>query len=131
MRGVDTNVVVRLVTQDDPKQARRVDGLLAECAERDEKLHVTAVVLCEIAWVLRSAYRHARDEIARVLDALLETPEFVVQDADLARRALADYRAGHADFADHLIGHANAAARCSTTLTLDSALEDDALFTLL
>jgi predicted nucleic-acid-binding protein len=131
MRGVDTNVLVRFVTRDDPDQFRRADALLARAAASGEAMFVDAVVACEVVWVLRSAYGHARDEVSRVLDALLETPEVVMEDADLARRALAGYAAGKGDFADLFIGWRNRRRGCETTFTFERRLRAKDLFTTL
>ena len=93
-----------------------------------EKLFINAIVFCELVWVLRSAYAFSRDDIVPVLAALLETPEFVVEDADLARRAAAQYSTGGADLADYFLGRRNERSGCSRTFTLDGKLKDDPLF---
>jgi predicted nucleic-acid-binding protein len=119
MRGLDTNVLVRFVTQDDPEQARRVNALFGAAHASGERFLVNAIVLCELVWVLKSAYGHSRDDIAGVLDAFLETPEVIIEDADLARRALTEWRTLGADFADFFLGHRNIRLGCDVTLTFD------------
>ena len=64
MRGIDTNVLVRFLTQDDAQQARKVDRLIADTRARRETLYVNAIVLCETIWVLRSAYRQGPGDFA-------------------------------------------------------------------
>jgi predicted nucleic-acid-binding protein len=125
MHGVDTNVLVRFVTQDDAEQARRVDDLIAASVAESERLFISVIVFCELVWVLRSAYGHSRGEIAPVLRAFLETPEFVVEDADAARQAVADYAEGGADLADYLLGRKNRRLGCDTTFTFDQRPEGD------
>ena len=127
-RGLDTNVIVRYVTQDDRKQSQRANAVFAAAASSGEKLFVNAIVLCELVWVLRSAYGEPRERIVPVLAGLLETPEVVVEDADLARRALDDWRSGIGDFADCFIARRNQRAGCQTTLSFDKALTRNALF---
>lgn len=57
MNGIDTNVLVRYLTQDDVKQARTVDALIAATIEEGSRLRVDDIVLCELVWVLRGPYR--------------------------------------------------------------------------
>lgn len=128
MRGLDTNVVVRYVTQDDRKQSQRANAVFAAAASAGEKLFVDAIVLCELVWVLRSAYGEPKERIAPVLEGLLETPEVVIEDADLARHALADWQSGHGDFADCFIAHRNRRAGCKTTLSFERASRRSGLF---
>ena len=66
MHGVDTNVLVRLVTQDDGRQASIVDDLIGRAVAQGDKLLINSVVLCELVWVLRRAYGYVRDEIVPV-----------------------------------------------------------------
>ena len=128
MIGLDTNVLVRFVTHDEPRQSRRAAAAIRDAAESGEPLFVSAIVLCELVWVLRRAYRHSRQEIGLVLDAVIETPEWAVEDRDLARLALGDYRAGIGDFADAFLGHRNRSTGCSATLTFDRAFDRSILF---
>jgi len=128
MHGLDTNVIVRYVTQDDRKQFRRADAVFTEAASSGDKLFVNAIVLCELVWVLRGAYREPRERIIPVIEALLETPEVVVEDADLARRALADWQGGRGDFANCFIARRNQRSGCQTTLSFDKALAKSTLF---
>ena len=87
MRGVDTNVLVRLVTGDDPEQSRAARELVEGAEARGERLHIATIVLCELVWELRGkAYGHSRDDVDEVLGRLLETEVFVVEDRDLVLR---------------------------------------------
>ena len=131
MIGLDTNVAVRLLTQDDARQSRRVDKLIAAARASKDQLYVSVIVLCEVGWVLRSAYGYGRDDIARSIEAILEVAEIVVEDSDLAARALVDYRRGPADLSDYLIGHRNARAGCTSTATFDRKLRGNKTFSLL
>lgn len=129
MRGIDTNVLVRFLTQDDARQARKVDRLIAEVRSQGETLYVNAIVLCEVVWVLRSAYRYERARIVDAMELLLAVPDLVVEDADLARQALAAYRRGPGDFSDYFIGARNEHAGCDTTATFDARLGRAEAFT--
>lgn len=118
MKGLDTNVIVRYVTEDNREQFRRADAVFTAAASTGDKLFINAIVLCELVWVLRSAYKETRERIAPVIEALLETPEVVVEDADLARRALADC----------FISRRSQRSGCQTTLSFDKALTKNTLF---
>jgi predicted nucleic-acid-binding protein len=128
MHGLDTNVIVRYVTQDDREQFRRADAVFTAAASSGDKLFINVIVMCEVVWVLSGAYREPRERIVPVIEALLETPEVVVEDADLARRALTDWRSGRVDFADCLIARRNERSGCQATLTFDKALTKSSLF---
>lgn len=123
MRGLDTNVLLRVLTDDDRVQSAVARRILEDAEARGEPFYLATNVLCEVVWALRDgAYRQGREDIASALAALLESAVFEVQDRDLVRRAIEDYRAGPGDFADYLIGWQNHIAGCDTTLTFDRAL---------
>lgn len=128
MIGLDANVLVRYLTQDDPAQSRKANAVIADAANRGEQCSIGAVVLCELVWVLRDAYRLDRPTVATALERVLDTAQLAVEHADLARRALDDYRRGRGDFADYLIGWRNRHAGCSSTVTFDRSLRRNPLF---
>ena len=78
-----------------------------------------AVVLAELAWVLRGPYGYGRSQVAAVLRQILRTVEFVVEEPTVAWAALAEFESGSADFADCWIGHSNRARGCERTFTFD------------
>jgi predicted nucleic-acid-binding protein len=126
--GLDTNVLVRYLTQDDPAQSRRANKLIADSAARGELLHLGTIVLCETVWVLRWAYGAAKADIVRSLNQILDTTQFSIEEADACREALASYAEGQGDFSDYLIGARNRRAGCSTTATFDRKLRRSDLF---
>lgn len=128
MIGLDTNVLVRYVIDDDEQQAARAASFIEGAAGRGKRLFIAEIVLCELVWVLSSAYRRSRADIARVLKAVLRTAQFEVQDADIAHRALAHYEAGSADFADYVVAERAVEAGCETTATFDKKLLQDDRF---
>jgi predicted nucleic-acid-binding protein len=122
MRGVDTNVLLRLVLVDDPEQGKVVQLLVRELVRANEPLFATSVVLCEFVWVLQRGYRLSRDQIADTLEKLLESEHLVPEHSDETREALIRYRAGRGDFADYLIGLVSRSAGCRDTVTFDRSL---------
>jgi len=120
MIGLDTNVVIRYLMQDDAKQsavANRVFGALTAEAPG----YVTLVSVVEIAWVLSGAYDLDPSQIIAALEGLLRAPEMIVERAEIVWRALRTFGAAKADFADCLIERSAAAAGCARTLTFDVA----------
>jgi predicted nucleic-acid-binding protein len=86
VRSVDTNVLVRLITRDDAKQATAADAFVARGA------WVPHLVLAETAWVLTSVYDREPAEIATAVEMLLNHEHLTVQDADTVTAALARFR---------------------------------------
>lgn len=122
MRGLDTNVLVRYLTRDDPAQFRRAAALISELDAAEEPVRLDEIVLCELTWVLQSGYGLARTAVADSLAALLETAQFVIDDRDTVRAAVALFRTGPGDFSDYLLGLRNRNAGCADTATFDRKL---------
>jgi len=126
--GLDTNILVRYLTQDDPAQARRATAIVIETTGRGDRCFIGAVVLCELTWVLREAYSRTKTELVKTLDLILATRQFEIGDKDLVREALQAYREGRADFADYVIGAGHRHAGCDETVTFDRRLQGAAGF---
>lgn len=86
--ALDTNVLVRWLTNDHAEQCAAVDQLLRTSFELSERLFVPITVLLEIEWVLRSRYRFSPTLIVAALDALLSVPELEIQEEAAVERAL-------------------------------------------
>jgi predicted nucleic-acid-binding protein len=127
--GLDTNVLVRYLTQDDPVQASRATRIIDNAGPAE--LFLNSIVVCEVVWVLEDVYRLKRHDIATTIQKILQTAQFAFEHKDLLWRALADYQHGKGDLSDYLIGHISQAAGCSHTLTFDNALKGSAMFRLL
>jgi predicted nucleic-acid-binding protein len=117
--GLDSNVLVRYLTQDDPLQSRKADELIEQALSAGEPLYLNHIVLCELSWVLGRAYGYDSAELAETIEAILAAAQFVFEDKDLLWQALAAFRASGADFADCVIAARNASAGCVKTLTFD------------
>ena len=111
MRAVDTNVVVRYLTGDDPGQAARARAVIDA-----GNVFVSTTVLLESEWVLRSVYGLSRTEVAAALRAFAGLPGLSVESPAVLSEAL-DHAERGMDFADAL--HLGAAARCEALLTFD------------
>jgi len=118
MIGLDTNILVRYVAQDDPEQSPRATRLI-ESLTAEAPGYVTLVSVVELVWVLSGCYGSTKKEICQVLEALLRSKELVVADADIVWKVLRLYRGCKADFADILIERLAKAAGCIHTVTFD------------
>jgi predicted nucleic-acid-binding protein len=131
MIGLDTNVIVRYLAQDDPKQSGAATRLIESLSAEKPGL-VTSVVLAKTTWVMDESYSATREEIAEIVQRLLQTGALMVQDAEQAWQALARYRTGTADFADYLIERTCAALGSEATYTFNrkAARKNDCAMTL-
>jgi predicted nucleic-acid-binding protein len=117
--GLDTNVLVRYIAQDDVPQARKATALIErECSEAEPGF-IGLVALVELVWVAESCYAATRQDAARIVRRLLSARQLVVQEAETAWQALRAFESGKADFSDCLIERTAAAAGCKRTLTFD------------
>ena len=118
MIGLDTIVVVRYLTHDDPAQtaaaARVIDSLSLESPG-----FIALIVIVELVWVLEGSYRFKKNEIEQVLETLLRSKELVIERAEIVWQALRRFSASRADFADCLIERSAHAAECQYTVTFD------------
>lgn len=125
MIGLDTNVVVRFLAQDDPAQSPVATRLISRLT-RERPGFISAVVLAEISWVLSRAYKSPREDIAKALEGLLRSAELIIENAEAAYRALSAYQASpSAEFADALIAETAALAGASETVTFDRTAGSD------
>lgn len=129
--GIDTNVLIRYLVQDDPEQSAKAVRFLEKNCTIDNPGHITLIILCEVVWVLKRAYQYPKKDILTALGAILSTAEFVIESPPAAWDAYQLYKTGSADFADYLIGCINRSNRCATTATLDRVAAKSDLFELI
>ena len=87
MRAIDTNVLVRLISRDEPHQAAAADAFVAQGA------WVSILALAETIWVLDAVYDRGPADLARALQMLLDHRSLIIQDSDVVIAALALFRA--------------------------------------
>ena len=131
MIGLDTNLLVRFLTLDDPEQAEAATRVIEEAIGAGQPLFVSSVVACEVVWVLERGYGYRREQVGLALDELLRTAQLHFSEKDRLLAALADYRDGPGDYADYVIGRDGAAEGCSHTVTFDRKLGGSELFEVL
>ncbi len=120
MIGLDTNVVVRYIAQDDPTQSRKATHLI-ESLTPEKPGFIPLVALVEIVWVLQESYGVTKRELIEILETLLRTKELVIERAEIVARALGLFWNSRADFPDCLIERSAHDAKCEYTLTFDKA----------
>lgn len=120
MTGLDTNVLVRYIMQDDVKQAALATSLV-ESLTPDAPGFVSLTSIVEFAWVMLSCFDLQRGQLVEALEAILHSKELVVERAEVVWKALRRFRDTSADFADCLIERSASAAGCPRTVTFDRA----------
>jgi predicted nucleic-acid-binding protein len=118
MIGLDTNIVVRYVTQDDAAQTAAAVKVI-DSLSPDSPGFLSLIVIAELVWVLEVSYRFKKNEVEQVLDTLLRSKELVIERAEIVWQALRKFSASRADFADCLIERCGHAAECQYTVTFD------------
>lgn len=119
MIGIDTNILVRYLTQDDPVQSPRARSIIEGRLTEDRPGFISLVTLAETVWVLGRSYAMSPVALAEIVQDLLRSTTLVVQNEREVFSALFTFQAGLASFSDALIGALSAWAGCSTTLTFD------------
>ncbi len=118
MIGLDTNVLVRYIAQDEPLQSALATKLV-ENFTAEAPGFVSTVTLVETVWVLARAYKTTKPEILRIIEGLLRARELVIEDAETHYVALNQFAATTVDYADAVIAQAGRRAGCEFTATFD------------
>ncbi len=121
MIAVDTNVLVRLVVDEDQEQSRRVRNLLLEAERNGEQVRVLVGVLLETFWALRSIYGYGREDVGDVLASLLALAAVEIEHTDAVARAVSRYRTA-GDFPDLLFVELARESGADAFVTFDKTL---------
>ena len=119
MIGIDTNVLVRYLVQDDPKQSAVATRFIEGRLTTENPGFVSTITLCEIAWVLADSYGADRKRIRDAMEGLLATKQLVIERSELVWKALRAWEGVPADFSDALIGQLAIAHGGEKTVTFD------------
>ena len=118
MIGLDTNVIVRYIAQDDVVQSKKA-AILIESLSSETTGFITLVSILELVWVLQGAYQSTKDEIVTVLHTLLKTKHIIVEQSETLWQSLRVFERSKAEFLDCLIERSAHAAGCEYTVTFD------------
>jgi predicted nucleic-acid-binding protein len=130
MIGIDTNLLVRYIIQDEPVQVEKATRFLERVCTINNPGLVNGIVVMELVWVLESVYRYPRQQVSIALAAILRASQLRVENSQDVRYALSEYSDG-ADFSDALIAATNLRLGCDHTVTFDRAAARRAGFSLL
>jgi predicted nucleic-acid-binding protein len=119
--GLDTNVIVRYITQDDARQAAAASKLFERVLTIDRPGFIGLITLCELAWVLADCYEADKRRIATVIEGLLGSRQLLVEEAEVVWKALRAWERSPADFSDILVGQLLLARGCEKIVTFDKA----------
>ena len=119
MLAVDTNVLVRLITNDDPKQSLRAQLALDTELNAGRECMVGHIVVCEVMWVLKGLYGYSLAQCQATLAALLAFPGLRFEAVPVLLSAAKAWQTQGGDFADHLIGAQMQSLGCEAVLTFD------------
>lgn len=125
MIGLDTNVIVRFLVQDDPVQSQQAVALMGALSA-DHPGYLCREVMVELVWVLERAYRLSRAEIAQALDGLLAAQELRIEAEETIGLAVERYRQGGAGFSDQMIALASRQAGCDAIYSFDRQAQSHA-----
>ena len=103
MIGIDTNVLVRYLAQDDPDQAKIATAFIEDNCTEDNQGFINYITLCEMCWVLKRLYKTPREQLAEIIEQLLRTAQLFVQEPQVIWMALEEFKINSADFPDCLI----------------------------
>lgn len=121
MIGLDTNVVIRYLAQDDVRQSAAATHLIEKGLSADRPGFVTLLTLAEIEWVLEECYGADRAQVAEAIEGLLSSRQIAVDRPEVAWRALRAWKTSSADLSDALIGQLALASGCTKVATFDKA----------
>jgi predicted nucleic-acid-binding protein len=119
MIGLDTNVVIRYLTQDDPVQSPRATRIIERDLTESAPGFVSVVAMTEVAWVLERAYGLTQRQIAAAVESLLQADALSIEAEQEVFAAAIALKEGRGSFADALIGALGTKAGCTHTLTFD------------
>ena len=119
MIGLDTNVLLRYLVQDDPIQSPLATEVIERRVTKEDPGFVSLVCILEIAWVFGSLYKRSPAEIAGHIEMILAADTLEVQNEQEVFQAVVALRNGRGAFEDALIGALGAWRGCSSTLTFD------------
>jgi len=119
MIGLDTNVIVRYLTQDDKKQSLVASNFIENNLNEKNMGFITLITLVEVTWVLESCYNQKKADLEAVIESLLTIKQILVESTDVVYLALRKFREGKADFSDALILTVSEEAGCDKIVSFD------------
>ena len=129
MIAIDTNILVRYITQDNLQQAEAAENLLAIYNNKPQSIFINNIVLCEFVWVLEKGYKYTQQQISSTIRIILSTEEFAFEYHNILWLALEEYELKNTDFSDSLISKLNHNLGYKQTFSFDKSAIKNNLFT--
>ena len=129
MIAIDTNILVKYITQDDLQQAEAAENLLAIYNNNPQSIFINNIVLCEFIWVLEKGYKYTQQQISSTIRIILSTEEFAFEYHNVLWLALEEYELKNTDFSDSLISKLNYNLGYKQTFSFDKSAIKNNLFT--
>ncbi|PJE77339.1 hypothetical protein CI610_03744 [invertebrate metagenome] len=119
MIGLDTNVVIRYLVQDDSKQSGLATQLIETRLSMETPGFISLITLIETVWVLSACYQQNKSQIITILRQIITTRQLKIERSDIAHQAIQRYKSGNGDYSDAVICLINTENGCHETLTFD------------
>ena len=119
MTGLDTNILVRYLAQDDAIQSPKASEIIERRLTEGNPGFVSIVAMVETAWVLERAFGLANQDIVKAVERVLQTDVLVVENEQEVFTAMITLKEGQGSLADAVIAALRARVGCSYTLTFD------------
>ncbi len=120
MKGLDTNVVIRYLVQDDPIQSALATHLIEQEFSETQRGFICHIVLCEVVWVLKTCYKRPKENLVEIIQTLMEIKQLSLQEPQVVWEALQIYKNSTADFSDVLLMMVNQLNGCEYTVSFDA-----------
>jgi predicted nucleic-acid-binding protein len=131
LNALDTNVLIRFLTNDDEEQAQKVLQLFQVAENYNETFFVPLLVVLELVWVLKAVFNCSKDEVIKALENLMAMPVLVLEQADAVFNSLRDAKTSNYDISDLLIAHTAIANGAEMVFTFDQKAANHVMFELL
>ena len=129
MIGIDTNILVRYLTNDDLGQCKKISEFFAKYKNTPRSIFINNIVICETVWVLDRGYKYSKEIIVNTLKLICRTPEFAFENHNLIMQSIIEYENNNAiDLSDIIISIFNKNIGCRATVSFDKKAVDKGLF---
>jgi len=130
MIGLYTNILVRYLAQDDPKQSKRASDIIEGEISRDQPGFISSVVLVEVCWVLSRLYTMKKEDVMLVVSEFLNSEDLQIEHREETWKAHQRTVSRGLDFSDALLGMIHLTNGCEYTLTFDKKSAKSSVFRL-
>lgn len=124
--GIDTNILLRIFTEDNNEQLKEIQDYIDE--NKEDTFVITPIILCEFIWTLRSVYKYSKQELISALKTIISNKLFYILQYKQVHFAIALYQDNNIDFSDAFAGYIYQHAKCPVSITFDKQAAKTHLF---